>query len=130
MVLRPLQCAFPLELKIARIAQHAASQLPPVLTPRLGVLVDLVELVALGWVPASLVGATPSRRSKWLVMVPSPLQSASCLELAIAHMAQHAARQLPPVLPSRLGVLVDLVELAALGRALASLVATFPPPHV
>jgi hypothetical protein len=56
-------------------------------------------------------------------MVLRPLQSASCLELAIARIAQHAARQLPPVPPPRLGVLVNLMEMAALGRVLASLVA-------
>jgi hypothetical protein len=45
---------------MARMAQHAARQLPPVLTPRLNVLVNLEELAAIAWSLASLVAA-PSR---------------------------------------------------------------------
>ena len=125
MVLRPLQSASCRELLIARTAQHAARQLHPVLPPRLGVLVNLIELAinTVGWVPASLVAASPSRFSKRLVPVHSPLQSASLHELMIARPAQHAARQLPPVLSPRLGLLVNLDELLSLCRVPASLVA-------
>jgi len=126
MVLSPLQSASCLELNIARNAQHAARQLSPVLAPRLGLLVNLDELAALGWALASLVAASPSRRSERRVRVHSPLQSASLNELIIARLAQHAARQLSPVLAPRLGVLVNLMELAALGWVPASLVAAPP----
>src|SRR6056300_1315534 len=61
------------------------------------------------------------RSSKRLVL--SPLQPACPPELTKACMAQHGARQLRPVLPSRLAPTVDLMEFAAVIGLGTSLVA-------
>lgn len=112
------------EPQVAGLAQHASGELAPVLPPCRCAKVDLVEVVARGWVVAVLVRALLRRLFKRPVH--RPLERAPPKESVVARLAEDVADNRAPVLLPRGHPLLYSEEVSPLAWKVAVLVRAFP----